>query len=82
MNRKPNYRRLRAELIHRGTNLRRFAQEKGYPLATVYDAARGRRAGIESIRILNEINALISSPPNSRPHSTHEQTPETASVLS
>lgn len=50
-----NYQDLRSSLIKRGTNLRRFALQKGYPVATVYDAARGLRHGIVSMEILRQL---------------------------
>lgn len=49
------YRTLRAKLIARGTNLKRFAEAKGYPLTTVYYAASGSRAGVTAVRIHQEI---------------------------
>jgi hypothetical protein len=50
-----NYRKLRAQLIARGTNLRRWATDHGYPVTTVYDAARGTRAGIRCVQIRREL---------------------------
>ena len=52
---KRNYTRLRARLIAQGTNLKRFAELRGYPMTTVYGAARGDRAGVEAVRILREL---------------------------
>ncbi len=50
-----NYRRLRVRLLQRGTNLRQWAARRGYPVTTVYDAARGTRAGIKSVKIAREL---------------------------
>lgn len=45
------YGQLRSRLIAKGTNINRWAAEHGYPPTTVYDAARGSRAGIEAVKI-------------------------------
>lgn len=49
------YRRLRVKLLNRGTNLRQWAALHGYPVTTVYDAARGARAGVKSVKIAREL---------------------------
>lgn len=55
------YRRLRSQLISKGTNLRRWAQENNFPITTVYGAARGQRAGIEAIKIKKLLEAYANS---------------------
>ena len=57
---KSNYQLLRSRLILKGTNLRRWASQRGYPLTTVYDAAMGRRAGIKAIQIKTELEAFAN----------------------
>lgn len=52
---KTKYDSLRATLIGKGTNLRRWAADRGYPATTVYGAARGLRGGIRSVRIRREL---------------------------
>lgn len=54
-----HYQRLRARLIERGTNLRRFAIENGYPLMTVYSAARGDRRGIRSMQVRQQLKDIV-----------------------
>lgn len=49
------YRKLRAAVIRRGSNLRRWAIAEGVPVSTVYEAARGTRAGVEAIRIRTKL---------------------------
>lgn len=53
------YRELRATLIGRGKSLRLWAVENGYPISTVYDAARGTRAGVESVRIRRKLEEFV-----------------------
>lgn len=53
-----NYRKLRSKLIERGWTLRKFAIERGYPPATVYCAAAKTRAGVSSVKILRELEAI------------------------
>jgi hypothetical protein len=53
-----DYRRLRSALILRGVNLRQFALNNGYRISTVYDAARGSRAGIVATKIRRELETI------------------------
>lgn len=55
------YRKLRINLIHRGTTIRRWALEKGYPPTTVYDAIKGNRAGVEAVRIKTELEEYANA---------------------
>jgi hypothetical protein len=50
-----NYSLLRARMIGHGTTLSRWARKKGYPITTVYGAARGERAGIQATRIRRQL---------------------------
>lgn len=50
-----NYQHLRAALIGKGDNLSVWARRRGYPLTTVYLAARGERSGIKATRIKREL---------------------------
>jgi hypothetical protein len=50
------YRALKASLISKGTNLKRWAEDNQYPLTTVYLAASGKRAGVKSITILEKLH--------------------------
>lgn len=52
---KKNWRRLRAALIKRGINPRSWANQKGYPVSTVYAAGKGLRSGVETTRIRTEL---------------------------
>lgn len=56
-----NYRRLRSRLIARGWNLKRFAEDRGIPLSTVYCAATGTRAGVDSVKILRDLEKLANA---------------------
>ena len=55
-NRKPapgvDYRRIRAGLIARATNVAEWSRANGIRPSTAYDALRGRRTGIESTDIV------------------------------
>lgn len=55
---KRNYRDLRARLIEKGTTLSGWAREYGYPLTTVYGAARGERSGVKATHIRKQLEAL------------------------
>jgi hypothetical protein len=37
----------------------RWAADRGYPVSTVYDAAKGTRKGPESLNILKELEAYL-----------------------
>lgn len=50
-----NYDQLRAALIRRGYSLRSWAATAGYPVTTVYGAARGERSGIKAVKIRTEL---------------------------
>lgn len=49
---------LRIRMIQRGFTLRSFAMSNGYPVPSVYMAARGLRAGIKSVKILNHLKQI------------------------
>lgn len=51
---------LRAELLDMGTNLKRWAEERAYPLTTVYQAASGDRAGIRATKIRKELLEYVA----------------------
>lgn len=53
-----SYKRLKRKLLERGWNLRQFAIRNGYKVATVYDAARGSREGVLSVKIRRELEEL------------------------
>lgn len=53
-----NYRELRARLIEKGNTLSSWARAHGYPLTTVYGAARGQRSGVKAIRIRKQLEQL------------------------
>lgn len=53
------YARLRSLLIGRGTNLKRWASENKLPVGTVYHAARGSRAGVQTIKVRNRLIAYV-----------------------
>lgn len=55
-----NYKRLGTQLVQRGTNFRRWAMDKNYPVTTVYGAARGERSGIVATKIKRELEAFIN----------------------
>lgn len=55
------YRQLRARLVARGMTLRSFAHKHGFKQATVYAAARGDRAGIESYRITQKLQEELAN---------------------
>jgi hypothetical protein len=55
------YRELKATLISRGYTLRSWALAHGYKPTTVYGAASGVRAGIKSIRIRKQLEALCGT---------------------
>lgn len=56
-----NYQQLRARLIHKGTNLSRWAKSHGYPSTTVYLAARGERGGVRAVHIKKELEEYASA---------------------
>ena len=58
-NKTSRYQKLRASLIQRGITLRGFALQHGYCVPTVYMAARGQRAGVESVKIINHLNEVL-----------------------
>lgn len=51
---------MRARLIERGTNFKRFAEERGLPASSVYEAAKGLRHGIKAVKIKKELEALAA----------------------
>lgn len=53
------YQELRWRLLRRGFSLRGWALKQGYPVTTVYSAARGERIGVRSMRIARELEAFI-----------------------
>ena len=55
-----NYKQLRARLIQSGTTLRRFALDRGYKPATVYNAAKGERSGVITTKIHRELEELTN----------------------
>jgi len=50
-----DYRALKAAIILKGTNLRRWAQDNGFPASSVYGAASGKRAGVEAVKIKRQL---------------------------
>jgi len=60
-NKSTDYRTIRAKLLTRGMTLRGFALENGYGVQTVYDAAKGRRAGPTSMIILQQLEELSNA---------------------
>jgi hypothetical protein len=54
-----DYLRYRAGLLHAGHTLASFARTFGYRPQTVYSAAKGRRHGIQAIRIRKHIETLL-----------------------
>ena len=54
------YQRLKEGLIQRGTNVVRWAAANGYPVTTVYGAARGLRAGIKAVKIRRALEAFLN----------------------
>lgn len=52
------YRSLRARLLQHGLNLKKFAEQRGYPISTVYCAATGTRGGAASVKVRAELEAL------------------------
>lgn len=56
------YAELRARLIKRGYTLRSFALRFGYSVPTVYFAARGLRAGVQSSRISKHLKRIVHAP--------------------
>jgi len=54
------YQSLRGRLIQRGYTLRSFALAHHYSVPTVYLAARGLRAGVESIKIRKHLEEMTA----------------------
>lgn len=54
----PGFATLRAKLIERGYTIRSAAKLLGHPYPTVYCAARGTRAGVKSVQILNQLEGI------------------------
>lgn len=52
------YRDLRSRLIARGYTLRSFAITHGYPYPTVYNAARGDRHGVKTLKIAQHLEEV------------------------
>lgn len=61
MSRNKSYRNLRARLVRRGTNPRRWALANGLPVTTVYAALRGDRAGVKTTAIRAQIVLFVQS---------------------
>lgn len=57
--RNQNYRRLRAQLVRRGTSLAAWARRHGYRVSTVYDAARGTRRGPVAASIVRRLEETL-----------------------
>jgi hypothetical protein len=57
---KEEYAALKSKLIRKGTNINRWAAQHGYPFTTVYDAAKGVRAGIKAIKIKRQLEAFAN----------------------
>jgi gp16 family phage-associated protein len=55
----PTYRMLRAALIEAGFTVSSWARANGYPPTTVFDAAKGTRAGVETMRIRRKLKELV-----------------------
>lgn len=55
-----NYQQIRKALLHRGTNLRRWARAHGFKEQSVYHAARGTRNGVLSYTIRRSITRYIN----------------------
>jgi len=60
-NKSTDYRTLRAKLLTQGMTLRMFALENGYGVQTVYDAAKGRRAGPTAMLILQQLEEMTNA---------------------
>jgi gp16 family phage-associated protein len=50
---------LRAALIEAGFTVSSWARANGYPPTTVFDAAKGTRAGVETMRIRRKLKELV-----------------------
>lgn len=59
LNTSKKYDALKASLIKKGTNLKRWAEKNNYPLTTVYLAASGKRAGVKSMAILEKLHTYV-----------------------
>jgi len=57
--RKRKYTQIRMGLLRKGLTLRQWAINKGYPLMTVYNAAKGERSGPNSRIIQRQLEAEI-----------------------
>jgi hypothetical protein len=55
------YNRLRAGLIRRGHTIASWARLTGYRVSSVYDAAKGNRAGVKSVRIQKQLEDFINA---------------------
>lgn len=53
------YDSIRSALIHRGTNLKRWAVSNHLPVGSVYHAARNTRRGVETTRIRNRLLRFV-----------------------
>jgi len=54
-----NYHSIRSALLRRGTNLRRWAILNGYPVGSVYLAAKGLRHGVQAHAIRRDLTKFI-----------------------
>ena len=59
---KEGYVNLRMGLLRRGLSIRSFALRFGYPVQTVYGAAKGIRAGKVSVPIRSHLERFINEP--------------------
>jgi len=59
-----NYHQLRSALLQRGTNLRRWAVRSGYPVGSVYLAAKGLRHGVQAHAIRRALSQFIKTIPH------------------
>lgn len=50
----------RMGLLKRGYNIKRWAEQNGYPMSSVYDALRGSRMGVKSAKIVREVEVFIN----------------------
>lgn len=53
------YTTIRARLVAKGTTLAAWARHRGWPVTTVYDAARGTRKGPMSEQIVRALQEAI-----------------------
>lgn len=55
----PEYMKLRSSLLDAGYTISSWARENGYPVTTVFDAAKGNRSGLISRTIRRKLKLLL-----------------------